>query len=366
MDFQEAILNLAARAKKQASLVQTEEATKQAFVLPFIQALGYDLYDPEEVIPEFTADVGVKKGEKIDYAILQQGKPILLIECKWNGKALDEQHRSQLYRYFSVTEARIAILTNGLVYQFYADLEKPNTLDEKPFLEFDLMDPEEELIPELKKLSKPNFDLSRIISNASELKYTKAIREILSQELHAPSDEFTRFFAAKIYSGRLTHNVLDRFREITKRSLNDFINGEINARLKSIMSQTKDSETESEISGEILDISEHRSKKQRQDEKIDTTREEKEGFLIVLKILRERVNPQRIFWRDVETYFNILLDDSIRKPLCRLYFNTQQKYIGLFDPAEKRWEKQPIQSIPDIQGFADQLYATLESHDRPT
>ncbi len=364
MDFQEAIMTLVTRAKKQASRIQTEEATKQAFVLPFIQALGYDIYDPEEVIPEFTADVGVKKGEKIDYAILQGGKPILLIECKWNGKALDEQHRSQLYRYFSVTEARIAILTNGLVYQFYADLEKPNTLDEKPFLEFDLLDPEEELIPELKKLSKPNFDLGQIISTASELKYTKAIREILSQELHAPSDELTRFFAAKIYSGRITHNVLERFREITKRSLNDFINGEINARLKSIMSQTQETKAAPESPG-ALDISAHCSKKQRQSEQINTTQEEKEGFLFVLNLLRERVDPQRIFWRDVESYFNILLDDNIRKPLCRLYFNSAQKYIGLFDPAEKRWEKQPIQSIPDIQGFADRLYATLASYERP-
>ncbi len=126
MDFIDHIHSLATKVQRQRGHIQTEEATKNAFVLPFIGALGYDVFDPTEVVPEFTADVGIKKGEKVDYAILQEGKPILLFECKQCGVDLDASHASQLYRYFSVTEARIAVLTNGLMYRFYTDLENPN------------------------------------------------------------------------------------------------------------------------------------------------------------------------------------------------------------------------------------------------
>jgi predicted type IV restriction endonuclease len=97
--------------------------------MPFISALGYDVFDPVEVIPEFTADVGIKKGEKVDYAIKQDGKIIMLFECKCCNGSLDDCHASQLYRYFSVTEARIAVLTDGIIYRFYTDIEQPNKMD---------------------------------------------------------------------------------------------------------------------------------------------------------------------------------------------------------------------------------------------
>ena len=112
-DLIDAIRSIAAKIEKSRSLVQTEEATKNAFVMPFIAALGYDVFDPTEVTPEMVADVGVKKGEKIDYAVMRDGKPIMLFECKHHGANLDTEHASQLYRYFSVTEGRVAVLTNG-------------------------------------------------------------------------------------------------------------------------------------------------------------------------------------------------------------------------------------------------------------
>jgi len=138
MDLIDKINEMAARIPKQIEHISTEEATKNALVMPFINALGFNVFDPTEVVPEFTADVGTKKGEKVDYAIVRDGKPILLFEVKCTGTDLNNVHASQLYRYFSVTEARFGILTDGVIYRFYSDLDAPNKMDEKPFFVFDL------------------------------------------------------------------------------------------------------------------------------------------------------------------------------------------------------------------------------------
>lgn len=128
--------------------------------MPFLAALGYNVFDPTEGTPELNADIGVKKGEKVDYAILRDGKPILLIECKHHAADLGKVHASQLYRYFSVTESRFGLLTNGIVYWFYTDLEALNKMDSKPCFEFNLLDFREQDAEELKKLSKSADDSS--------------------------------------------------------------------------------------------------------------------------------------------------------------------------------------------------------------
>ncbi|HEU5375954.1 MAG TPA: type I restriction endonuclease, partial [Ktedonobacteraceae bacterium] len=195
MDFIEVLQNLSSKILKQKNLIQTEEATKNAFIMPFISALGYDVFDPSEVIPEFIADVGIKKGEKVDYAIKQDGKIIMLFECKGCNGVLDDGHASQLYRYFSVTEARIAVLTDGIIYKFYTDIEQPNKMDSRPFMEFNMLDIQEPLVAELKRLTKQAFNLEAILTVASELKYTREIKHILNDQLNAPSEEFVRFLA---------------------------------------------------------------------------------------------------------------------------------------------------------------------------
>jgi hypothetical protein len=197
MDFIDRIRELSVRIPKQLEHIQTEEATKNALVMPFIAALGYNVFDPTEVTPELNADVGVKKGEKVDYAILKDRKPIILFECKGHKTNLDNIQPTQLYRYFSVTEARIAVLTNGIFYRFYSDLEEPNKLDTKPFLEFNMLDIQENLVNELKKLSKDAFNLEEMISSASDLKYTREIKRTLASELASPSDKFVHFVLVK-------------------------------------------------------------------------------------------------------------------------------------------------------------------------
>ena len=188
-----------------------------------------------EVTPELNADVGIKKGEKVDYAILRDGKPVILIECKHHAADLAKAHASQLYRYFSVTEARFGLLTNGLMYWFYTDLEAPNKMDAKPFFEFNMLDIREGAVEELKKFSKSAFDLNNILTTASELKYTREIRRVLQEQLQQPSDEFVKLVTAQVYSGRMTHAVKEQFAQLTRQAYAQMVNDQINERLKSAL-----------------------------------------------------------------------------------------------------------------------------------
>ena len=215
MELIEKLNNLASKIRQQGAAIQTEEATKNAFIMPFIATvLGYDVFDPTEVIPEFVCDVGTKKGEKIDYAILKTGDVQILFECKKLGEALNINHAGQLFRYFHVTSARIAILTNGQVYKFFTDLDKPNKMDEKPFLEIDLLDIDEHVVPELAKLTKLAFDVESIISAAGELKVLGQVKRLIASEFATPSDDFVRFIASHVYEGTITQKV----REIGRAS----------------------------------------------------------------------------------------------------------------------------------------------------
>jgi hypothetical protein len=172
MDFIDVIKALGEKVNRLKDSILTEEATKNAFVMPFIAALGYDVFNPFEVIPEFVADLGIKKGEKVDYCIQKDNQPIIIVECKHWKEGLDV-HNSQLHRYFHVTTTRFGILTNGIIYRFYTDLVEPNKMDDKPFWEINISDMSEANVMELKKFHKTGFDVSQILSTASELKYTR-------------------------------------------------------------------------------------------------------------------------------------------------------------------------------------------------
>lgn len=363
MDFIDRIQALAARIPKQVEHIQTEEATKSALVMPFINALGYNVFDPTEVVPEYTADVGTKKGEKVDYAILKDGKPIILFECKWSGADLGNSHASQLYRYFSVTESRIAVLTNGIVYRFYSDLEEPNRMDKRPFLVFDMFDVQENLVNELKKLTRDAFDIDEMISRASDLKYTREMRQILNSELASPSDEFIRFLAAQVYHGRMTQQVREQFADIVKRAFNQFISGKINERLQSALTGSNISSTAPEGEEAKTEIETEAPEDDSKKSRIVTTEEEIEGYFIVKSILRETVDPSRVIHRDTLSYMGILLDDNNRKPICRLMFNSETaKHIALCDK-DNKGEKVEISDLNDIYKYSDRLKAAIARYE---
>lgn len=363
MDFIDRIRALAAQIPDRLQHIQTEEATKIAFVQPFIRALGYDVNDPTEVVPELTADVAGKKGEKVDYAIFKDGKPIILIECKWSGASLNKVDASQLERYFMVTEARLGVLTNGLVYRFYSDLEKPNLMDKRPFLELNLLDIQEPMVEELKKFSKDSFDINDILSTASELKYTKEIKRILAEQLTDPSDDFVRFFARQVYSGVMTQSVREQFGEVTKRAFHQLIADRISDRLQSA-ALAEETTTHSRD-----DASEEREPsiaepERDEDSRVVTTPEEIEGYYIVKSILREVIDVNRVTMRDRLNYCGILLDNNQRKPICRLHFDRPKKYLGVFDE-HKRESRIYIERLDDIYSHADRLKVTVGLFDDP-
>ena len=209
MDFIDQLKQFSKRVESIKDSIQTEEATKTAIIMPFFSMLGYDVFNPQEFVPEFTADVGIKKGEKVDYAIINEGEPVILIECKSITENLD-RHDSQLFRYFGTTTAKFAILTNGVYYRFYTDLDNPNKMDEDPFLTINILDIKDNQVPELKKFCKAVFDVDSIFSTASELKYVHEFKSIFTQQLDTPSDDFIRFFLQNCYSGAKTQNVLEK------------------------------------------------------------------------------------------------------------------------------------------------------------
>ncbi|UYZ64002.1 type I restriction endonuclease [Hymenobacter weizhouensis] len=363
MELIDQLTNLASRAQKQIFHIQTEEATKNALVMPFINALGYNVFDPTEVVPEFVCDIGTKKGEKIDYAIVRDGKPIILIECKHVGGDLHINHASQLFRYFHVTEARIAVLTNGVTYRLFTDLEQPNKMDERPFMEFDLFNFQENDVAEIKKLSKASFNIEDMLFAAYNLKYMRAFKKYFDEQYTQPSTDFTHFISKQIYDGVLTPKLKEQFSILVHRAFHQFLNDKITMRLRSAMVDTNSqallvADLPAAPAAEAASVAAEASTS---DKGIETTVEETEGFMIVRAILRKTVAVNRVVMRDVQSYCGILLDDNNRKPICRLHFNGSKKFVTLFDV--EGGERVDIASLDDLYGMASRIRAAVQRHE---
>ncbi len=345
MEIQSKLNELSEKIDALKNQIHTEEATKTAFTLPFINILGYDIFNPTEVVPEFTADIGLKKGEKVDYAIMKDEQPILIIECKHWKEDLDI-HNSQLFRYFNATKSRFALLTNGIEYRFYSDLEESNVMDDRPFLEFNITQLKDYIIPEISKFHKSTFDEDLIVSNASSLKYTKELKKLINIELQRPSYAFTRLFATQVYSGRLTERVMVDFTELVHKAYNQTISEKVNDRLQKAL--TKEEEQREEENAPPIVKS-----------KILTTQEELDGFRIVVAILRRKLDINRIAYRDTQSYFGILLDNNNRKPICRLHLNGGKKYLGIFDQNNSE-TRLVLNTIDEIYEFENELLKTVD------
>ncbi len=412
MDFVDKIKQYSKRIEMIKDSLATEEATKTSLIMPFFNLLDYDVFNPMEFIPEYTADIGTKKGEKVDYAIMKDGKPVILIEAKGvnddltkhdaqlfryftsteakfavltNGivykfftdleepNKMDEgvnddltKHDAQLFRYFTSTEAKFAVLTNGIVYKFFTDLEEPNKMDEKPFLEVNLLDINDNKVTELKKFTKDNFDIDTIFNTASELKYTNLIKVQLNSQLNNPSDEFVRFIISDFYSGVKTSNVVEKFRPIVKKSMQQFVNDFMNDKIKSILSnneeeQEKEEQEKEEVIELTVDAVKEIAIEENIDSKVVTTEEEIEGFNIIRSILSEVVSADEISYKDVERYCGILYQNNTRKWICRLYFNSSKKSITIADENKKE-VRYYIDYISDIYKYKNELLNAIERY----
>lgn len=349
MDFKDSIKRLTERIESLKANLQTEEATKTALIMPFISALGYDVFNPLEVLPEMCCDIGTKKGEKIDYAILKDGEPIILVECKHWQQNLT-LHDNQLLRYFHVSKAKFGVLTNGIIYRFYTDLAEPNKMDEKPFLEVNLLDIKEEQIEELKKFHKSYYDVEEILSTASELKYMGELRTVIEKEFTSPSPDLVKFLGKQVYEGVFTPKVLEQFTALLKRTIQNYINTTISDRLKAAINDHETIKVETpnvEVTEPVVeDIPAN---------KIVTTEEEIEAFYIIKAILRDTIATERVTYRDAQSYFAIFIDNNNRKPVCRLYLNSETNKKITFVGEDKKEQHNKINSLDEIYQYSDQL-----------
>jgi predicted type IV restriction endonuclease len=349
-NFVQQIKTLSSRIERIKDNIKTEEATKTSLIMPLIQALGYDVFNPEEFVPEFIADVGIKKGEKIDYAIIDSGNPVILIEAKSVHEKL-LKHDSQLFRYFGTTKAKFAILTNGIEYKFYTDLEEPNRMDIKPFFVFNLLELRDNDIYEIAKFRKNVFNVENVLTTASELKYTSEIKQFLNHQWEEPNDEFIKFVLSDVYQGVKTRKVIDNFREIVEKSLAQFVNEKVNDKLQKALNSSDTNEEHVVEKGEVS-RNENVAEDKVTIETIVTTEEEIEGYVFVKLILKDEIDSNRVHYRDNKSYFNVLLDDSIRKWICRLGFNTANKYIQLNDEEKTIYK---LDNVNEISLYKDKI-----------
>lgn len=354
MDFIDKVRQFSLRVDSLKDSVLTEEATKTALVMPFFSMLGYDVFNPDEFVPEYTADVGIKKGEKVDYAIMQDGKPVILIECKKSDSPLDK-HDSQLFRYFGTTTSKFAILTNGIIYRFYTDLDETNKMDSTPFLELDLLNVDEIAVSEVKKFCKENFDVTKIFDTASELKYTGLIKRVLRDEFSMPSDNFVRFILSDgVYEGVKTQGVVDKYRPLVKKALSQFLNDLVNDKIQTALK-----------SGEEAGQQEEQPQEEHAEEPLEeksrysvvTTEDEMQAFYIIRSILRDVVPMNRLSYKDTVNYFGVNLDDKATKWVCRLTLKESSKTITI--PQSDTNIKYALNSIDDIYNMKDALCARI-------
>ena len=337
MDVNNTIHDVAERILKQVPFVQSEEATKLAMVNPFLrEVLGYDTTDLTQVQPEFTADVGIKQGEKVDYALIHDGEPVILIEAKVTGTPLDKSEPSQLFRYFAALDsARFGIFTDGVKYLFFTDIDKPNVMDTRPFLTLDLSDIKQEQVEEVGRFVRTDFDPSEIRENADALKYVQGLRERIAQEFRDPSDDFVRLLMSSVYDGLKTQSAVDAFRVHTQKALKSFVEVNLRERLAAAFGKEA-GETE------IPEADEPET---------ELTNEEVRAFFIIKALLHDVIDVDRLHLVERKDHCVVLVDGSTRKLVCKLRLRDRPHHIELigFDDQGNRFSTRPrLQSIDDI------------------
>ena len=331
MGFIEDITKLSEQVRKRADQVVGEEATKMALIVPFLSALGYDVYDPSEVMPEYVADFAIKKAgqfEKVDYALAINNNIVMLVEAKARGQKA-EAHDGQLSRYFNgLLTTKVAIVTNGVEYRFFTDLRDKNVMDKEPFFSFNILEYDTKDIDNLKFFHRDNFDVTAITNYAEEMVYVKGMTQLLGNLLRSPSEEFVRFLVAELgtvapsyeIKGRMTGKVIDKFKPIVKKS----IQGSLVELMTRSLSQEITQPVELEVEQEI----EEEDKQQESQElpKIVTTAEEIEAFEKIKAITQTSMSYNfELQYKDTVSYFGINLIGKTTWWFLRLYLSSQKK-----------------------------------------
>ncbi|MEH1932325.1 MAG: type I restriction endonuclease [Nostoc sp.] len=329
MGFTEDIIKLSEQVRKRFDQVVGEEATKMALIVPFLSALGYDVYDPSEVMPEYVADFATRRAgqfEKVDYALAINGTKVMLVEAKARGQKA-EAHDGQLSRYFNgLLTTKVAIVTNGVEYRFFTDLRDKNVMDKEPFFTFNILEYDTKDIDNLKFFHRDNFEVTAITNHAEEMVYVKGMTQLLGNLLRSPSEEFVRFLVAELgtvapsyeIKGRITGKIIDKFKPIVKKSIQGSLVELMTRSLSQEITQPVELEVEQEIE-------EEEKQQQSQESKVVTTAEEIEAFEKIKAITQTSMSYNfELQYKDTASYFGINLGKSTWWFL-RLYLSSQKK-----------------------------------------
>ena len=344
-DFRKAMLHHAALVKKRHELCNTEEASKTSLILPFFRdVLGYDVDDPSSFIPEYVSTPGSKKDQRVDYAIINDGKPEVLIEAKWNGYTLDG-YETQLFNYYSATSAKLGILTNGVIYRFFGDLDSDNRMDVSPFKEINMLALTDKDIDDLYLFQHELFNIDAIVDSAAEMKYSADISAMLDRIFTDPDNDFTAFIMKRVYSGKKTAKSAKNFQAIVKRSIDQYLSDKVAAAIAA----EKEAEKAANPSQE--------------DDRIVTTQEEMEAYYIVRSLLYPSVPLSRIQYKDCRSYFAVLIDGKATQWVCRFYPSNDamwQVHFPTDDP--KKPEKISITSNDDLYTYQNRLQTSASKY----
>lgn len=334
MAFKDDIQKLSVQVKERKEYITNEEMTKQALIIPFIQILGFDVFNPIEIRPEYSADFGIKKGEKVDYALFKENEPIIFIEAKSVNENLNN-HDAQLARYFNSTkEVKLAILTNGVEYKFFTDLNANNVMDDTPFLNINLLEIKESDIESLNKLRKENFDKDSLITYAEELVYTSTLNESLRRLFSNPSDDFVRFIVKDFSEMRITYNVIERFRPLVKKAISNAVLDIVSKGLyqqETLTIKKEENINNDSVNREDLSEIEIGNKVHKG---IITTENELKGFNIVKDILEKNNRDiSEINYKDTTNYFSVYLRNTTRW-IIRFNLDASKKNVMTKLPVE--------------------------------
>ena len=251
--MKDALHELANKIQNFKNNILNEEATKNSCILPFLSILGYDIHNPQEVIPEYNADIGIKNGEKVDFTIAIDNEASILVETKTIGTNLNK-HYSQLFRYFSVVDgAKVGILTDGVEYQFYTDIKIPNKMDQEPFFVFNIFNFNDKDYKYLTKFKKENFNVNKIKKAAEKLYYEQEIDQVVSNLLANPNVEFVNLILSEFYDGPKTSIIRNNVKPMVVKAIKKYVNNS-NSNSKPVEAKLLDNEVNSYSNMKTINI----------------------------------------------------------------------------------------------------------------
>lgn len=302
-------------------LCSNEAQTRKFLIEPFFLMLNYVSND---LIPEYNADFGDRISQKIDYAILLNKKDTILVEAKKHNSKLTDKEAGQLNGYFSNTKnSKIAILTNGIEYKFYSDVVEPNIIDSKPFFTFNITSYTENDLEELIKFDKRFIKVIDIVKNAQEIVFVESFENAFFKELVAPSKDLM-----KIIHKNMTFST--KFNEETIGKMINLVNSSF---LKCMYDKKVQLESLSNSQGVI------------------TTDLEIQAYHTIRTILiqNKKIPKERVGYRDFKGFFNISIDDSSKKVICKLVTNGGKMKIFIGD------NEYNLEHIDDILKYKNEL-----------